>query len=425
MHSLANVILLLYHLIPNIDGTPQLTVSAPVSPVQVGRILSIHCRVSEFEQDNGKVVISHVRKTQNGGGEKQGGGGGKKDGGEKETVISIGKTLLNDDDTRVFIAERLLLDGSVVFFLSVTDVTAEDQGHYTCTLKSSNLDQILLRESVTIDLDYFPGDTSPVCWPPQIPELIEGEVAVLNCSSEKGNPTVDITWNQGGQDMMEFREDAETRIITEGAMIYSVLRFIPRLSDNSAVFLCRITSPAFPDVKRECHVGPVTVTPNPNGPPSRKPANIVVDNDVRAGTEQRFPDIGDQSIDPKESTRPSANCLDTCSAFSSPVVYWVMATIVAGLIALTFLITGIILYIRYTRIVASSKERQFVCRQISAEDAYEQLEYRKMDKMLYMSLDKQGIKTSSDVPSSQCSVYGQSGLVHYNATPTHMRQQFS
>ena len=378
----------------------KVTVTAPVNPVQVGRILSIHCEIREMDSSH-RVALSRVV------------------GDSEEDIISVDKNLLIEDTAtngRTFIAERQLVDGATVFFLSIIDVTKGDQGEYLCKVKTSSMDVTIAKQSVTVDLTYFPDESSPSCWPQEVPDLTEGIPFTFNCSSVKGNPTVDITWSRGGVDI----QSEPLQETSDGSSVYSALRFTPKLSDKGAILLCTISSPAFPEDSRNCHIGPLTINANPNAPkyPQNKPADTITPTDTK-----HTDIVIDESVgggkDTKTSTRPSAKCKEACSALSSSVFYWVMATVVAGLIAIVFLITGIILYIRYCRIVAQGKERRFAaCRQ-SPDDVYEKLEYRKGDKTLYMSLDKHGMKT--EAPGS---VYGQTAEgVHYNMTPTHIRPQ--
>lgn len=393
------VLLLLFMFKPT--QCTKVSVTAPVNPVQVGRILSIHCEIRDLD---GSHKVKLTREV----------------GGKEEEVISVDKNLIIEDpatNERTFIAERHLVNGAVVFFLSIIDVAKEDEGEYLCKVVPSNLEGTIARHSVRVNLNYFPDESNPSCWPQEVPELIEGIPFTFNCSSAKGNPTVDISWSRGGVDI----QSNPVQESSDGSSVYSALRFIPNLNDKGAILKCTIKSSTFPEEEpRYCHIGPLTIKANPNAPkhPQNKPANTIKPPDTKH-TDIVIDDNVGGGKDTKTSTRPSAKCKEACSALSSPVFYWVMATVVAGLIAIVFLITGIILYIRYCRIVAQGKERRFTaCRQ-SPDDVYEKLEYRKGDKTLYMSLDKHGMKT--EVPGS---VYGQTTEgVHYNMTPTHIRPQ--
>ncbi len=391
-------------MISSIDAT-ELTVTAPVNPVHIGRILSIHCHIRDIVPKQ-KVTISRIIDE------------------DEEQVISVDKTLLLDEEDtdtagRTFIAERQLGDGSTVFFLSIIEVKKEDGGEYWCKVKSSNFEEIIAKESTIVNLNYFPDDTSPTCYGDQIPNLVEGIPFNFNCTSERGNPTVDITWTRG--DIVIKKETAMES--PDGSMVYSNLYFTPQLSDEGALLLCKVTSSSFPEKSQQCHIGPLKVRANPNAPKNPTVPRLPTDSLSPTFNQGDANEKTDEE-DSMKSTRPSANCQEACSAFSTPVFYWVLGTIIAGIIAIVFLITGIVLYIRYCKMVAQGKERRFVYRQ-SPEDVYEKLEYRKNDKTLYMSLDKHAIK-GTDLTQQQGlgGVYGQpqpTEGVHYNMTPTHIR----
>ena len=333
--------------------------AVPVNPVKTGGILSLHCRIWNLESNHQVQIYRKLT-------------------GKHSEMVSVDEYVLQNIEDRVFLASRQLEDGSSVYFLSVTDITKSDQGTYSCKVVGSNEedDTITLgRSLVNIDVHFFPTDSYPVCSPNEGLTLTEGELTTLNCSSEIANPIPDITWIKTGDG------EIQSGVTVRNGVVYSELRIVPTLADKGKMFLCQLTSPMFPDVVQSCHVGPLEVLRNPKYVPAP------VTNPPQVKTNALVTPSIETTLTLKR------NCLKSCpSSISSPVSFWIIATAVAGVFALTFLFLGVILVIKYNRM--NQGRRKQLPPHLNREYIYSELEHKPAESQLYMSLEKRGDKLS-------------------------------
>ncbi|XP_072047502.1 uncharacterized protein [Amphiura filiformis] len=336
--------------------------TAPVSPVEEGAILSIHCEVFSLEE-NHQVVLYRLN---NG----------------KTTTLSYGEGVAHDVDERVFLAVRQQIDGSTVYFLSIMDVSRNEGGEYFC--KVMNVAAIMPSStpvsSISLDVTFFPSDVDPVCSPKEPPVVNIGDVITLNCSSAKAYPTVAIGWTRTGND--ESLMSTQTDV---GKRVYAVLKVTVRASDNKAVYLCGITSQSYPTRKQTCHVGPLVVLG-------------VKDDDIAPPTWPKSTEkdifkpvrpIHNPEPKPNDPIDLSTECSDICVASESSLFFWVIATCVAGILAFVFLIVGIFLFIKFSRLPGEMNETYISTTHHPVDKVYDELETRRLEhQSMYMSLDK-------------------------------------
>ena len=346
-----------------VESSVRIEITAPVNPVDENGILSIHCQVWDLNQ-NSHVIISADAKP-----------------------LTMGETMLQGVEDRYFLAVRQFTDGSSVYFLSIMDVTKKDMGLYSCKVVESEGAEFrtLGYESIPINVAYFPGVTDPVCNPQGEKKFYEGAELRLNCSSEKAIPTVDIHWSRSTE------EDDNLRVqkSEHSGRIYGIHTLRVTRKHQRALFVCKITSKAFPLETQTCHVGPITVM-------------------YRTG-DTTFPPIGqfDQDLSELPYDMPaietigpvrgpdSASCTEICATEDSYTFYWVVATIVTCLIALVFLIIAIVMFIRYWNLPTYTKPKYVIPPQRPSEEIYVDLEGRPRSKnSVYMTLEK--IKCPND-----------------------------
>ena len=227
---------------------------------------------------------------------------------------------------------------------------------------------------------YLPGDSDPACAHVESLNVMEGTQITLNCSSELANPTVDIQWSRTGGFKIP-----ETRQSIHGTRVYLGFTFLPTLQDNNVVFLCEISSPMFPDFLQTCHIGPFQVYRNPN---------IVHEARATDSTQIEVLSTGKDHINRPNSniehtleTGLSTKCHDICSSQRSPVLYWIIATMVACFLTILFFIMGIILVLKFRRLNVKPKPTYYIA-QHPMDDIYTELECRRGDSTVYMSLGK-------------------------------------
>ena len=241
--------LLLYSIVWILEVTtivakPSVVVTAPVNPAREGGMISIHCYVEGLE--HGQVITVSRKLMDN-----------------PIEMLSYKDGIMSGVEDGVFIAQRQLSDGNHVSFLSITGVTIEDQGTYTCAVFYNNV--VISEGSVDVTVEYFPSDEHPICQSAtDLENIVEGAPLTLNCTSEKGNPHVSLEWKRTGENKLK-----ETDSVTEddgfNDLVISTLTFIPSVEDSGSVFLCTITSSTFYDQSTSCHVGPIKVISNQMG----------------------------------------------------------------------------------------------------------------------------------------------------------------
>ena len=359
----------------------QIVISAPVNPVVENGMLSLHCQVWNVEPGY-TVTLSQI-----------------KDGAVRR--ITWGKDILSGGfgGDRVFLATRQLHDGSVVYFLTFTEVSRMDKGTYTCAVLTDSLAQIA-SHTVHVDVHYFPEDINPVCVPNESPVAYEGVPFRMGCSSEEASPSVKLRWIRTGTGK---KKNVPLHLETKdkNGMVRAEIEVIPTVHDQDAVFLCELTSPVFPDRLYTCHVGPITVVPstdyyeeggdgggdwNSSPPPIHPTQKNTAVGDNSAGTFAAVPSNTQNAVD---QVRPV--CQESCSSFSTPVYYWMIATGAASVFAVLFLLIIVAFYIRIR--IHNPTKRHLQPSFLSSKDVYVEVDQKYDENRLYMSLDRAKHKT--------------------------------
>ena len=375
------LLLLLLTLLNNghhlVTGELHLSASAPVNPAEHGGIFSLQCQVKDLPKGHRVEIYRHL--------------------GDQDEGLSVDDSVLPNVDDRVFLAVRHMGDGSAVYFLSIIDITKADAGLYQCKVirATGNIAQVAV-QSVNMSVYFFPSETSPMCSPSDTTatlQVLEGSVLHLNCSSEKGHPTVGIRWTRtnGGVIPGGIIHETDDRI-------HAKLAFLVTRHDDHAMFICEITSDALPNERRSCHVGPITVIPDNNiinhVPSETLPLPIVTEKDqiletVTASIENKVE--VDTSV--THRVRNKAECAKLCSTrYSGSVFYWVIATAVCVLLGLVFLIFGVIIFLKFKEVNNNNNrhrlyETRFMSERLAVDDIYAEVE-NKMGSKPYMSLDR-------------------------------------
>ncbi|XP_072047503.1 uncharacterized protein [Amphiura filiformis] len=361
MSSMSNVahtftISLLLHVTLTKSAGIRLETTVPIQSAEVGGVFSVHCQVWNLGDD---VDVSIIKRT------------------PSVKRLSIGEGVYQGVEERVFLAVRTLIDGSKIFFLTFMDARKEDQGEYVCktqAIDDSDTTRILPSDSVTIDILYFPDEKEPVCTPKtgQV-AVAAGTEVTLNCSSELGNPVINVEWTRSGTDTV-----IPTDKYTESDIAFSELRIRPKLADDKAIYICHISSDAFPGVTKTCHVQLVVIGGS-NKEPSDEERNDAVTTQRPSG------ELASSDLDISESIVDK--CKNVCD--NNNIFYWVLATVIAGLIALICLIVSIILLIRYHFTSQTNSEEHYMpASRHPREDIYTELEGRLGDNVVFMKLQK-------------------------------------
>ncbi len=360
----------------------KILVSSPVNPVEESGILSIHCQVWNLKS---RHEVSILKNSPDGTVER----------------LSLDGTILEGVDERVFLAMRQLPDGSTVYFLSIIDAIQSDAGNYFCKVQNkAGIVSEVAYDNITVNVTYFPPESDPICSPNMAFTAHEGDELVLNCSSSIAYPMVTLTWGQTGK--VDTFESASN--VIKGNRVYSKLTLYPTRSDDGAIFLCMLESLAFPQLTQTCHVGPLNVIPNgkPNGKPNEKPDSETHGGRIEDMVTHQTVNVMSGPTDVTPRVKPTiiktaSECKKICSTFTYPVFQWVISTMVTGLVAFILLILCVTLICKYNTI----QHEGFVLGVNTAEDIYSELEGRRTDNLVYMSLDKQPGRSATHLLQSK------------------------
>ncbi len=356
-----DVILVLLHcIIAMAESKLLLTATAPVNPVRENGMLSFMCKISDLDADNHGVRIS--RRTS-----------------DRQEWISY-KNLILADDERIFLAIRHIGDGSVIYFLTITNVARDDEGEYTCKVLQ-DLNPIAT-DSSHVQVDYYPTDIYPACHPNKQLTAMEGVPLSFNCTSEEASPSVSLTWAKtGSKKVLSASESRHNGLVT------STLTITPTRKDHNAMYLCKIVYSGYYPNPKFCHVGPLHVVHNPN---IITPERVTIENNgVIQTTDHSKPD---HVFLPDETT--TTICRNTCPYFSGSLLRWIISTAVAAFLAVLFFIIGVTILYKWNKTVEDDLNNrhhdnlQHHMRSMVKDDIYMELEKQRENDRVYMALDK-------------------------------------
>ena len=338
--------------------------TAPLEEVEEGAILSLHCQVQDIQPD---LEITLFRTL-----------------GDKTERVSVNDVVtLNEegDDERIFLAVRQLDDGTLVHFLSITDVTRADSGIYACSLydTGSGRPREISYDPVNIGVMYFPTEEDPKCSFSTSSSDKTGVEVILNCSSEKGYPEVSLAWSTGSDSKLGGA------IETRGNRLHATLKLRPT---SNTVYLCTVTSIAFPGKKQTCHIGPLTINSGDSGnlgetvnnpialPPS---GGHIGQPSAPTLSSEQIEHLGDSDTD----------CSEVCSTQQQSSSMWMITTAATASVAISFLILVLLLLCRYYKL-NTSNDTFYVSHHTKqpTEQMYSELEYKRNQNMVYMALAK-------------------------------------
>ena len=302
--------------------------ASPQHPlVEEGGILSLHCKVSNLIAGEHEVSILRIT-----------------DAGTQR--LSIGNNVMQNVDERVFLAVRQMESGpSLVYFLTIIHATIHDKGEYFCKVIKDGAKTVEIDVSSTVlDVQYFPGESEPECYPTEPPVITEGQAIILKCSSATANPPVRIQWLTDGDLLLSGNQT------TIGDKQVSYLSIVP--SKQNAVYLCRVTSSAFPNLERTCHIGPMQILRDPNYIPSSSsggtqhlpdnPQSVPIARPTPPGRKPHYP------ITKRPPRVTVHDCEDDCSRLSSSrAFYWIVTTVTTSFLAFVFCIVCFVLLCKY------------------------------------------------------------------------------
>ena len=351
-----------------------LRVTAPLGEVEEDGVFSIHCEVSNLQEEQEVSILRNVN-------------------GRLERLSLNEEVVKSSLGDRVFIATRLLSDGPVVYFLSIMEATKDDEGEYVCEIRSASRDvRDLPYGSVDIHVMYFPSESSIACSQATSPVSV-GDVLKLNCSSDAAYPLVDVQWKK----TYETEPVLNSHVVKSHKSVFAEVDYVVTSNDNGGIFICSVTSKAFPNEERTCHVGPITVLPNPSGPLPSGPNTDKNDNKNNKH-DIMIPSLNTNTDNSFESTEVELieACQKQCSNMDGSLLLWIIATVSAAVIAVTFFVLVIVLMTKYKSL--NSSNRLYESHMMyAAEKIYDEVGTKQDDRnIVYMSLDKRDALRNTD-----------------------------
>ena len=351
--TLVLVICLNYVYVVSTETTVE--VSSPLNSVAVGGVLAVQCQIWNMEERY-TVTIVHTSTTQS-------------------KLISTNKDIQSSSPqaSRAFLAVRTFSDGSVVYFLTLLDVTLADHGEYSCTVSSlfGGSFSDIAKHTKKIEVVSFPDDTQPICSskPSKLALQVVSPLELV-CTSQKTYPMVDLKWR-----LLSSYKIVPSLNTTTLQSVSSTLRLRTEMKYNGAFFECEMTSRSFPDRIRTCKIGPITVTPSDGS----------ISDGIDSGSiDQNVPDI----VDSLQTEGPliTGDCIDKCTSSSQTVFYLIISTAAASLLLIIFFATTIVMCCKYYGSSAASS-RQYMTPTPVVDPVNVSLQRRRENERVYMTLE--------------------------------------
>ena len=155
-----------------------------------------------------------------------------------------------------------------VVTLTIWNISRDDKGKYLCQVvmplgRPTYAINTVASGTKRVDVLYLPDPTmNPHCAVKNPPANLQfDDTLQLQCLSQTGNPSIDISWVQYEGDDIKLHPTTST----VGDTSLSTLNITLSPSYTCAVFTCVITSSGFPSFSNNCTVGPLFC-------PTRQPA---------------------------------------------------------------------------------------------------------------------------------------------------------
>ncbi|XP_071805753.1 uncharacterized protein [Asterias amurensis] len=228
--------------------------------------------------------------------------------------------------------------------------------------------------NINLNVYYFPSPMYPICFPDGPFTVQEGTLQHLSCTTEKGNPTVN----------MELLPTPSTAILL---WMFSDINnkakgFINLTLDetyNGYQFQCIITSDYFTGRRRSCTIGPITATNMTTD--SNEDA---ISTDMRSGTKNPNAMITDHTSLITSTDISNCHCCELCesneeSINTSPTP-WLVAFIIILILFIVSLIINIFFLIKH-RHLKITKEKET---NVAKADPYMELQPTEDKNKVYM-----------------------------------------
>ena len=334
----------------------QVSITIPAETVTVDGILAVQCQVQNVP-DHFAVNMFRVLN------------------GVPDQITNEEEIVRSSERLNMFLAKRQFSGGSIMYFVTVVDVSSDDEGEYMCKVMDLSKYTYIAEDSINVNIYSYPADTYPICTsvPNQPIALRVRDTLTLKCTSENGVPSVQIKWINIKSSRDVFAENIIKDNLQHAEAFVSIDETL-----QGAVFVCEISSIGFPDRKRTCVVGPITVQSSGlegvNGYTTSKTIS------KNAGT---------KNTDNVRNELLHSNCKD-CSTDDMLQFYLTIAIAFTSFLAIIFLTCTIILCYKYHHLstVTRREPTRVLTPQQSIEPVYVSLQRRSVNADLeYMTLE--------------------------------------
>ena len=359
MAAVALIVCLVANLmLPSCSNTEDIrvSVSTPTNAVVVGGILAIQCQVWNIPE-NFAVNIFRVSN------------------GKTYQIVNEEELVRSSERLHIFLAKRTFPGGSISYFVTLVGASTNDEGEYLCKVMDLSKFTYVTEDSIIINIYSHPTEMYPLCtsFPTQPIALNVHDTLTLKCTSENGVPTVHMKWIN-----IKSSRNVLAEISTEDNVQHAEAFVSVDETLQGAYFKCEISSTGFPDWKRTCEVGPITVQSlRFEGINGLTTSNIISKN---AGTKNTN-DIKNELL--------NSNCKE-CSTDDMLQFYLTIAIAFMGFLAIIFLASTIILCYKYHHIstVTRREPTRVLTPQQSIEPVYVSLQRRSVNAdREYMTLE--------------------------------------
>lgn len=349
--------------------------------VKEGETLSIHCQVwEEGENERGAKNVVQLSRRLLGEMSKS---GRPQFLAPQRQHLSWNDGLLDGVKENTFLAVKPQPDGSMVYFLTLLGVTREDTGDYRCQLLTPTDDGLakVAGDVVTTDILNYPS-ADPTCSSAKDMRMTvnAGDRVRLNCSSEIGNPPVNIAWRRTGD--LPITPAPVIHTAADNRTVNSELTFIADSADDGAVFVCQITSVEFPGAKKNCYVGPLTVIGG----------DADSTNQADTGSSSATP----TTITMRETPADLPKCDTPCPYFATRAMPWLFGSVAAAFLTCLFIVVDVTLclklrHVEYKNKIAAASDADYSYPPIDAASSL-----ARMTQDIYVELDSTQQKGFTD-----------------------------
>ena len=244
-----------------------------------------------------------------------------------ETLTDFESVIIANNTNKFAVAE-VRQSTFRAYTLTISGIQRNDSGLYSCHLGYSlgnNLPTEISRSQDISVVYYLPSDLPSCATQEDIATLTIGASVTVKCSSQLGNPIVNITWTEdspsGQAEVMSLKQ------LNEMDTTHLEYTFNITLDHQGTLLTCAITSELFPDFHRNCTIGPLVVdipTTTTQLSPTTSPFVPTMESDLNTTT------VATLTISNTTMSSSSALTVNVTDSFTTDLFNDSMSTLVSS-----------------------------------------------------------------------------------------------